>query len=149
LYPIILALHNIVRWVVLILGVVACVRAFLGWLKKRPWEPMDRKVGMFFGISIDIQILLGLLLYFIYSPITKSALQNFGAAMKAPDVRFFAFEHVFYMVVAVVFAHLGGILPRKVDEAVSKHKRAALFFSVALLAILLGIPWMRPLLPGL
>ena len=149
MYPIVLALHNIVRWIVLILGVVAVVRAFLGWFKKRPWEPTDRKVGMFFGMSIDIQILLGLLLYFIYSPITKSALQDFGAAMRVPDLRYFALEHVFYMVVAVVFAHLGSILPRKMDEATSKHKRAALFFTVAVLAILLGIPWMRPLLPGL
>jgi len=148
-YSIILALHNIVRWVVLILGVVAIVRAFLGWFKQRPWEPMDRKVGMFFGMTLDIQLLLGLLLYFIFSPITKSAFQDFGAAMKVPDLRFFAFEHVFYMVVAVAFAHLGGILPRRVDNASSKHQRAALLFAVAFLAILLGMPWMRPLLPGL
>lgn len=149
MYSVVLSLHNIMRWVVVFVGIFAVVRAFRGWFKAYPWLPADRKAGMFFGMSIDIQLLLGLLLYFVYSPITKSAFQDIGAAMQVADVRYFAVEHVFYMVVAVVFAHLGSILPRKVEGDVPKHKRAALFFAVALLAVLFGIPWARPLFPSL
>lgn len=149
MYAVILAIHNIVRWIVLILAVVAVVRAYWGWFGKRGWSETDGKVGSFLGMAVDTQLLLGLILYIFLSPITRTAFQDVGAAMQVPNVRFFAVEHVLYMLLAVVFAHLGSILPRKVDESEAKYKRAALWFSLALLLILLGMPWMRPLLPGL
>ena len=149
MYEFTLAIHNILRWVVLILAVVAVARAYLGWFGKRQWTERDRKIGTFLSIAIDVQLLIGLLLYVVLSPITKAAFQGFGAAMQVADLRFFALEHAFFMLLAVVFAHLGSILPRKVDEPAAKYKRAAIWFSLALLVILLGMPWARPLLPGL
>ena len=149
MYSVVLAIHNILRWVVLILAVIAVVRAYMGWFGKKGWSPIDRKVGMFVGMSIDIQLLVGLLLYVFFSPLTRGALQNFGAAMSVSTMRFFAVEHVVFMVLAVVFAHLGSILPRKVEDALAKHKRAALWFTLTLLIVLAGIPWTRPLFPGL
>lgn len=148
MYEFVLALHNLVRWVVLILAILAVVRAYLGWFGKRAWTGRDRQVGMFTGIALDIQLLIGLLLYIFFSPLTRSAFQNFGAAMGNSDLRFFAVEHVFTMVLAVVFAHLGSILPRKVENAMIKHQRAAIWFSLLLVILLLGTPWMRPLLRG-
>jgi len=149
MYPLVLAIHNIARWIVIILGVVAVFRAFLGWFGKREWTELDRRIGSFFAISIDTQLLLGLLLYLFLSPLTRTAFRDFGAAMGITDLRFFAIEHAFYMVLAVIFAHLGSILPRKVDQPSNKHRRAAIWFTVALLLVLLGTPWARPLLPGL
>jgi hypothetical protein len=135
--------------VVLIIAVIAVVRAYMGWLGKKDWTPTDRKVGMYVGMAMDTQLLLGLLLYIFFSPLTRTAFQDFGAAMGVANLRFFAFEHVLYMVLAVVFAHLGSILPRKVEAALSKHKRAALLFSLMLVLVLIGMPWTRPLFPGL
>ena len=149
MYAIILAAHNVLRWVVLALAIVTLVRAYAGWLGNGEWTPSDRKVGVFFASSIDTQLLLGLLLYFFLSPVTRAAFQDFGAAMASEELRFFVLEHALYMVLAVVFAHLGTILPRRVDDAQAKHRRAAIWFSLAVLAILIGMPWMRPLLPGL
>jgi hypothetical protein len=149
MYSVFLAIHNILRWVVLIVALVAVVRAYMGWFGKKEWTPTDRKVGMFVGMSIDIQLLVGLLLYIFFSPLTRAVFQDFGAVMGIADLRFFAVEHVFYMVLAVVFAHLGSILPRKVEDALAKHKRAALWFTLMLLIVLAGIPWGRPLFPGL
>ena len=121
----------------------------LGWFGKREWAQRDRKIGSFTTMTFDIQLLLGLILYFVYSPLVKTALQDFGAAMQVADVRFFALEHALYMLLAIVFAHLGSALPRKAEQSVDKHKRAAIAFTLALLLVLLGMPWMRPLLPGL
>ena len=149
MYPIILGLHNLVRWVALILAIVATVEAFLGWFGKRQWSERDRKIGSFFGMAMDIQLLLGLILYFVYSPITRQALADFGAAMGVRDLRFFGIEHVFYMVLAVVFAHLGSILARKAPESKAKFQRAAIFFGLSLLLMLLGMPWTRSLIPFL
>ena len=149
MYPFVLAVHNIVRWVVVIAGLLAIGRAFIGWFGKKEWNKQDRLLGLIFTSSVDIQLLLGILLYFVFSPITKGAFNDFGAAMGIKDLRFFAIEHVFYMVLALVFAHLGSALPKKVDEDQAKFKRAALWFGLALLLILAGIPWGRPLFPGL
>jgi hypothetical protein len=149
MYPIFLATHNIIRWVALILTILAVVRAYLGWFGKREWTQRDRKIGSYTAMAFDIQLLLGLILYFVYSPLVRTALQDFGAAMQVADLRFFALEHAIFMVLAVVFAHLGSILPRKAEGSAGKHKRAAIAFSLALLMVLLGMPWLRPLLPGL
>ncbi|OGO72110.1 MAG: hypothetical protein A2Z49_10350 [Chloroflexi bacterium RBG_19FT_COMBO_56_12] len=150
MYAVVLAIHNILRWVVLILGIWAVVRAWRGWLGKREWADSDRKVGVFFSAAIDTQLLLGLLLYFFLSPITKGALRDFGAVMSAGgDLSFFAVEHVGMMVLAVIFAHLGSAMAKKAKDAPSKHKQAAIWFSLTMLSILVAIPWWRPLFPGL
>ena len=149
MYPFILSTHNIIRWVTLIAGILAVVFALIGWFGKKEWAKRDRLIGLIYTSSIDIQLLLGILLYFVFSPITKGAFSDFGAAMGIKDIRFFAVEHVFYMVVALVFAHLGSMLPKKVDESAAKHRRAAIWFTLSVLIVLAGIPWWRPLFPGL
>ena len=147
MYPILLGLHNITRWLVLIVGILAIVRAFMGWSGKRPWTGLDNSAGLFFTISMDVQLLLGLLLYGVFSPITTGAFADFGAAMSNPDARFWLVEHIFMMVLAVILAHVRRSLAKKAPTDVAKHKRAAIFFTLALIVVLAGIPWFRPMLP--
>ena len=149
MYAFILAVHNILRWIVLILLVLALVRAFWGWFGKREWTSTDRRVGMFYSVSLDVQLLLGLILYFVLSPITKIAFSDFGAALENLDLRFFVFEHILMMILAVVFAHVGVEAAKRADESILKHRRTAIWFGLSLIAILLGMPWFRPLLPGI
>lgn len=151
MYLTFLAIHNIVRWVVVILGVLAVLRAFIGWFGKQAWIPADRKIGSFFAMSLDIQMLLGLILYLFFSPYGLKAFSNFdmSAIMGQSDVRFFAVEHILLMVLAVVFAHLGSSLPRKAEKPNKKHRLAAIWLGLALLLVLLGMPWARPLFPAL
>jgi hypothetical protein len=147
MYTTILAFHNILRWVVLLAGLFAAVRALQGWLGKRDWTPLDNQAGLIFTISMDVQLLLGLLLYFVLSPITKQAFTNFGAAMSNSALRFYAVEHFLTMLVAVVLAHVGRSRAKKAIDSTHKHRLAAIFFTLAMLAILAAIPWSKPLLP--
>lgn len=151
MYEFVVAVHNIMRWVVVILGVVAVVRSLLGWFGKKEWTNTERKIGIFFTSSVDIQLLLGILLYFVFSSWGLKAILNEGMSfvMGQAEYRFYAIEHAFYMILALIFAHLGSALPKKVDDDQSKFKRAAIWFGLALLLILAGIPWNRPLLPGI
>lgn len=142
-------IHNLVRWVVIILGILALVRAYMGFLGNREWTERDRKIGIFFAVSIDIQLLIGLILYLFLSDITRTIFRDFSAAMSNEGIRFFALEHAFYMILAVVFVHLGSMLPRRVDDSRAKFARAAIWFTLTFLVIILGMPWFRPLLPGL
>jgi hypothetical protein len=149
MYQVILAIHNIVRWVVLILGVIVVIRGLVGWFGKREWSTMDRKLGVYFTSSIDVQLLVGLILYVFLSPITTSAFRDFGAVMSNDGLRFFAIEHAVIMLLAVVFAHLGGVYSKRASASKDKYKMAAIWYGLALIAVLLGMPWMRPFLPGL
>ena len=148
-YNIILAIHNIVRWIVILFGILALARAYSGWLGRRPWTETDRKVDTFFSSAMDTQLLLGLILYFFLSPVTRPIFQNFGAAMNNPQTRFFGLEHIFYMFIAVVLVHVGSVAARRAAQPVAKHRNAAIAFTLAAILIAIAIPWSRPLFPGL
>jgi len=103
-------------------------------------DPVDRW-GLVFTASLDLQMLLGLLLYLVLSPTTAAIFKDFGGAMKDPVARFWAVEHVGTMILAVALAHVGRVLGRKAKSPASKRMRLLICFGVSLLAILGGTPW--------
>lgn len=148
MYSFILTFHSIVRWVALLLGIFVTASSVFGWFGKRAWSSANRRGAVFYTSAMDIQLLLGLLLYIFFSPKTQAAFQNFSAAMSSPELRFFALEHALYMLLAVVFAHLGSVFARKGQDDAAKHRRAVLWFGLSLLMLLLGMPWDSPLFPS-
>ena len=142
---ILITLHNISRWLVLVFGIWAAVRAFSGWRGKKAWTPTDDRAGLLFTSLLDLQLLFGLVLYFT-SPFMAPILKNFGAAMGNSSARFFAVEHLGAMLLAIIVAHVGRSLSKKAATDKAKHKRAAIGFTVAVVLILAAIPWSRPLL---
>ncbi len=146
IYLPLLALHNVVRWLALAAALAAIVVAFSGWRDAKPAGANLRRFSLSFVIVMDVEFLLGLLLYFGASPITREALANFGEAMKHHESRFFAVEHSALMFLAVICAHLGAALARKARTDLMKHRGPAIAYSISLLLMLAGIPWWRPLL---
>ena len=141
MYGIVLNIHSWLRWVVIIAGLWTILRAWIPG--PRPWTRTDdRSVRAFVG-ALDIQMLLGLLLYFVLSPFTKQAMADMGMAMKVPGLRFFAVEHTLGMVIAITLAHVGAARIRRATPE-RRHRIASIYFVLALLAILASIPW-----PGL
>lgn len=140
-YTIVLTLHNILRWVVLIAALLTIIRSVNGLRFKRGWTESDNKSSMLYASFLDVQLLLGLLLYFVLSPITTAALQNFGGAMSNSGARFFLIEHSLMMFIAVVVAHVGRTMVKRAANAVSKHRRNAIWMAISLLIVLASIPW--------
>lgn len=120
-----LLLHSWLRWLVLIFGVAAAVRG-------------SDAAGKWFVITLDVQVLIGLVLYFFVSPYTLAAWGNMAEAMRDSLTRFLAVEHLFGMIVATAFAHVGRARQRR-------QKPARVFYGLALLAMLATIPW--PFMP--
>jgi hypothetical protein len=108
---------------------------------QRPWTPTDQSIGRWFTITLDLQVVLGALLYFVLSPFTKEALSNFGAAMSNSGLRFWAVEHVFGMVIGVALAHVGKVKIAKAPNDARRHRLAAIVYGLALLAVVISIPW--------
>jgi hypothetical protein len=153
MYPLMLVVHSLLRWAVLAAGLVAFGRAVAGMRERRAWTAGDDRAGQLFVGTLDLQLLIGLVLYFGLSPITRAAFQDFGAAMGNSMLRFWAVEHIFGMVIAVALAHVGRVRVRKMTDPVRRHKLAAIFFGLALVAIVATIPWpgtpaARPLFRG-
>lgn len=134
-------LHSILRWLIVLAALFVLIRAITGISFKRGWMKMDDRAGMWYTIILDVQVLTGIILYFFLSPTTKIALQNFGAAMGNPVMRFFAVEHVAGMLIGVVVAHVGRSLARKATSNIQKHRRSAIWTVVSLLIVLVSIPW--------
>ena len=140
LYAVVLTVHSWLRWAVLLAGLVAFIRSALGASRRAAWTPADDRAGFWFSTVLDAQFLLGLVLYIFLSPFTHAAFRDIGQAMSNSGLRFWTVEHVFGMVVAVAFVHVGRVRARKADS-LRRHRVAAIFFGLALVAILVSIPW--------
>ena len=136
----ILVLHNILRWAILLFGLWTVINALTGVMSKRAFSASDDKSNLFFMISCDIQLLLGLLLFFFNAWFDKLK-SGMGAAMKDPFTRFFTVEHALIMIIAWVLVHAGRTSVKRATTDASKHKKMLLFFGIALLLILASIPW--------
>jgi hypothetical protein len=141
MYPNVLLLHSWIRWAVILLGLVATLRAISGAMSGRSWLPADARLSRIFVGVLDLQMLVGLVLYFALSPITKAALSDFGGAMGERTMRFWAVEHVFGMLAGVALAHVGVARASRTQDGALKHRRIATFFVLALIAILASVPW--------
>jgi hypothetical protein len=140
-YTIVLTLHSFTRWLVIIFAIYAIYLALSGLLKKTAWTKKDNLAGVLFSSAVDLQLLLGFILYFFLSPITTSALRDFGGAMANNVTRFFSVEHSLMMLVGLALVHIGRALSKKGKTDVQKHQRAAIWFVIALIVILAAIPW--------
>jgi uncharacterized membrane protein HdeD (DUF308 family) len=139
MYTLVLALHSWLRWLALIAGIAATVTALSD---RASTDPRRADLwGLALMVTLDMQMLIGLLLYFVLSPFTADAMRDFGAAMRNPALRFFAVEHLAMMLGAVVLAHVGRVLGRKAATPESKRMRTLICFGLATVLMVLGIPW--------
>lgn len=138
-----LHLHDGLRWLILVVFLVTLVKYFAGWLGGQSWKKSDNILGIVLTSLMDLQLLAGLALYFFFSPVIKIALSDFRGAMKDPDLRFYAIEHLSLMLIAVVLVHIGRAKSKKAVFNADKFKAGAIYFLFALLVIMAAIPWNR------
>ena len=140
MYQTLLILHSWSRWLVLVSGLIAIYRAYVGYSGRRPFTRADNGIGASFSGFMWLQVIIGLGLYFGLSPYGLNAMKQAGA-MKDPTTRFFGMEHVVVMILAAVLAQVGRIAIKKAGNDTLKHKKALTYFGITLLLVLLMIPW--------
>jgi hypothetical protein len=144
-YEVALLLHSAIRWAVLGAFAVVLLRARAGWRASRAWTPADERTHRMLLACTDLQMVLGLWLYFVASPITSAFLADPGAVMKLSAFRFFGLEHVVMMLAAITVLHVGRIRSRRASEPAHRHRRVFRWTLAALVLALAGVPW--PFLP--
>ena len=142
MYDILLHLHSLLRWVILVLAIVVILKSYSGMASGRAFSAGDKKAGLFLMISAHTTLLVGLYLW-LFGPYGLSNIRNlgFGEVMKNNVYRFYAVEHIFGMLVAIVLITISRGVAKKNIPDVLKHKRTFWFILVALLIILATIPW--------
>lgn len=131
--------HSMLRYIILVLLVLAIIKAVAGWATKGSWKPMDDKLNLFTMISVDLQFLLGLMLFFISTKI--ATYMDAGDIMKNPVSRLYIVEHPATMLIGIILIHIGRAKAKKATDAIKKHKSIAIFYIIALVLILSRIPW--------
>ena len=142
MYTALLFLHSLLRWVILVLLIVAIYKSYTGMKGGKPFTAGDKKVGLFLMISAHTTLLIGLYQW-IVGPWGLKNIENmgFGAVMKDNVARFYAVEHLTGMLIAIVLITIGrGVSKKSLPDAV-KHKKTFWFFLIALVIILASIPW--------
>jgi len=144
MYGVVLFVHSWNRWLVLASGIATLAIAIQGRAARREWTKMDQHLTRVFISSLDLQAVLGLLLYFVLSPIVPKTMTEFKAAMHVSALRFFAIEHITMMLLALIAAHLTAVLGKRAVTSRARQGRLAWGVALTLLLLLSSIPW-----PGL
>lgn len=149
-------IHNIMRWIVLLFGLLTLLSGLSGLGGKKDFTHGDKRTALYFMISVDIQLLLGLALYFFRGYWRNFSSGQMGAIMKDPVQRFWTIEHITGMLIAIILVHVGyaGIKGKK--PHVAKFRRLFWCTFIALILMVASSPWpfrtagvARPWFPGM
>ena len=124
------SVHGLLRWLVLLAGVAALGVAVASWLGSGPPERMSRQPTLIYAILLDIQVLLGIVIWV-------------GEQRWAGGGRQFQFEHPILMLLALAVVHVGAARARRAAGPVEAGRTRTIGNALSLLLILVGIPWNR------
>jgi len=136
MYNFVQKFHSGWAYLALLLLVFAVVNSFFGVNSKKEFTAKDRKIALFGLIATHIQLVVGLILYFV-SPNGLKSLGN----MKDAAIRLTSLEHPLINIIAIILITIGWSKHKKATTSSAKFKSIAVFFGLGLLLILLRIPW--------
>ena len=139
MYNFILQMHSGWAYVVLIMLAIAIINAFIGLSSKNPFTLKDRRISLFAFIAAHIQILFGIILYFV-SPNGMEKIEKVGMSGMNGYDRLLALEHPLTNIIAIILITIG-FSKHKTAVEERKFKSIAIFYSIALILLLIRIPW--------
>jgi len=127
-------LHSAFRYIVLILLLVVIIKSLLGWINKSKFEAIDNKLSLWLLIATHLQLVGGLLLYFV-SPVV----QFNSSTMKDATTRYWTVEHLTMMLLAIALITIARITHKKLKTDDAKFRRLFVLNIVALIIIVVAI----------
>ena len=125
--------HSGLRWLVLGLLIYAIYNAATN---KTSYEKRDKMINLFAMISLHIQLLLGLILYY-----TSGNVSFESGWMKNAVTRFYGMVHLLGMLLAIIVVTVGRKMAEKQEEPEQKNKKILVWYTIGLVLILASIPW--------
>ena len=140
IYTAFLLLHSWFRWILLISLLYLIVRAFRSWKTQQEFSSKDNTLRHLVATFAHIQLLFGIGLY-LTSPISGYFMTHFKEAVHIREIRFFGLEHSVTMLFAVFVITLGSMIAKRQNTHDSKFRTIVIWYTIALLPILIAIPW--------
>ena len=122
---ILLMLHSILRWIILLVAIIAIVKFALGWLRGGQFKGIDRGLMAGFSGLMDLQVTLGII-FLLWSGIGA------GAGFSPQCI-----EHGVIMIIAAVVAHLSARWKNADDK--TRFRNNLFVIIAALVLVLIGI----------
>lgn len=136
MYTALQSAHSIFAYIVLALVLFASINAITGLTGKRIFKDKDLRISLFALIVVHLQLVLGIILYFI-SPL---GLDSIGE-MKNSALRLTALEHPLINIIGIVLITIGWSKQKREESGNGKFKKIAVFYTLGLILILSRIPW--------
>lgn len=142
MYDAIQIVHSYWAYLVVLVVTLATINALAGFFTKREYAPKDFRVSLFALIVTHLQLLIGIIIFFVSPKILWFADGvAVGDIMKDPLVRLYNVEHPFTMILMVVFITIGYSKHKKKLTSTPKFKMLSIFYTLALILMLSRIPW--------
>lgn len=141
MYEIVKMLHSYWAYLVLIILIVATLNALIKLFSGKEFTAKDLRVTLFTLIVSHIQLVLGMILYFISDYLNLVSEMGMGEVMKNSDLRDKIIEHPLTMLIGIILITIGYSKHKKKETSKSKFKTIAIFYAIALILFLAKIPW--------
>lgn len=133
-------LHSYWAYLVLITLLIAIINAIIGLTGNKNFTAKDRRLALFALIATHLQLVIGLILYFV-SPLGADNLSQMGDAMKNASLRLYVVEHPFTNLIAIALITVGYSRSKRLAKDNSKFKSIAVMYLIGLVLLLIRLPW--------
>ena len=131
-------LHSAWRYVVVLLLIVSIAQAFIRGYGDKPFTSSDKKLYLFAMISVHVQLVIGLILYFI-SPYVQFG--DMATVMQNSELRYWTVEHISTNIIGIILITIGYSTAKRATVDKTKHTRTALFYLIGFISIMIAVPW--------
>jgi len=136
-YDLVIKTHGFVSSIFTLLAIFIIYRSIRGWSFKKAYTKWDNNISILFLAFLYIQLILGILLYFVLGNQSSGA-SNMEEATQQLSLRFWALEHFAIMIFTLFLSQMGWIFIRKSRLDVNKHKNTLFYFGTSILLIVIS-----------
>ena len=141
MYSALKTVHSYWAYLVLAILIIASINALLGMRGQKSFSSRDLRISLFGLIFSHIQLLIGLILYFVSPWFNQWSALGIGGVMKDAQARLYLVEHPFTNILAITLITMGWSMHKRQSEESRKFSRIGIFYTLGLALLLSRIPW--------
>ena len=140
MYAVLKTVHSYWAFLVIITLTFIVINSIISKFSGRAFNTKDLRISLYGLIFSHIQVLIGLILYFV-SPWFDQFSQLGMGIMKNAESRLYLIEHPLINIIAIILITLGWSMHKRQSDSSKKFLRIALFYGLGLVFLLTRIPW--------
>lgn len=141
MYSTVKMLHSYWAYLVLLMLIIATVNVLIKYFGKKEYEAKDFRIALFTLIVTHIMFVIGVILFFAADYISLISEMGMGSIMKNATLRSNIIEHPVTMILAIASLTIGYSIHKRNLTSAKKLKPLAIFYTIALILVLVKLPW--------